>query len=659
MNAATRKLSLIGIAALLTHCASADGTSQSGASTDGTENGIAGDKTATDAEGKAGDGRNGLTEINSGSTQRIARSSDIAADAKAYAARQAAKAGVSNPAFVVNSVTKGIDGVQHVRLTQTHNGVKVYGADVVVHADESELLNVTGTVALQVNVDMSASIAKGTVVDSAKTERFGARTVATQDESTEQVVYIDAAGVQHLAYHSAFFNEADQGIAPARWNHIYDAQSGKLLARWNGIDSLSQASGPGGNAKYNHPWVDQLDVESKSGGYVMTTAAQKTLDLKNTTGAGSEVTSTSLQFTDAPVNDAHGYAEATLGVMKLFGFNSIDNQGFQIVSRVHYSRNYENAFWNGSTMTYGDGASTFYPLSGAVDVVAHEIHHGFTEKHSGLAYSGEPGGLNEGFSDIAGKIAEFMYEPESANFDVGAKIYKAAGAALRYMCNPTKDGRSIDNAANMTSSLDPHYSSGVPNKWFCQASKRFSSPTLDDANATATPDGVKRAGQAIYLANANYWTSSTSFTQACQGTIDAARSLQYTDAEIKALKDSWKDVGVFCDGDAAPPPPCDETLTDASGTITSPNYPNVYPNSYKKTTCIDAPAGQKVTLTFTDFQTEAGYDYVTLKDKTGAVLSKTAGSTKPAAVTADRVYVIFTTDSSQNKKGWSANWSSN
>ena len=70
------------------------------------------------------------------------------------------------------------------------------------------------------------------------------------------------------------------------------------------------------------------------------------------------------------------------------------------------------------------------------------------------------------------------------------------------------------------------------------------------------------------------------------------------------------DVGVYCDGATAPPPACDETLTGASGTITSPNYPNNYNDGFVKTWCIDAPKGSEATLTFTDFETEAGYDFV-------------------------------------------------
>ncbi|EIL93752.1 zinc-dependent metalloprotease, partial [Rhodanobacter spathiphylli] len=133
----------------------------------------------------------------------------------------------------------------------------------------------------------------------------------------------------------------------------------------------------------------------------------------------------------------------------------------QLRMNVHYKSNYENAFWDGSAMNFGDGASTFYPLV-SLDVTSHEISHGYTEQNSNLEYSGQSGGMNEAYSDIAGEAAEF-YDRGSADFLVGADIVKTSagiGDALRYMCNPPQDGGSIDNAANYTSSLDVHYSSG-------------------------------------------------------------------------------------------------------------------------------------------------------------------------------------------------------
>jgi pseudolysin/vibriolysin len=135
----------------------------------------------------------------------------------------------------------------------------------------------------------------------------------------------------------------------------------------------------------------------------------------------------------------------------------------KLVMKVHYGSAYENAFWDGSTMNFGDGASTFYPLT-SLDVTGHEVSHGFTEQNSNLTYSGMSGGMNEAFSDMAGEAVEY-YVRGTNDFLVGPEIFKAAGA-LRYMANPTQDGRSIDNAANYTSALDVHNSSGVFNKAF-------------------------------------------------------------------------------------------------------------------------------------------------------------------------------------------------
>lgn len=671
MFGTSKHVSLFGIALVLAACAET-GSSSPGTGSDDTAKG-AGSDAPTSAEAKQRtEARDSLKPVASSATERRQRTSNLAADARAFANSVAARAGVVDPRFVDFSI-KSADGQDHVRLEQRTviggEELRVWGADVVIHADQGSLFGLTGSMSVNAHEALDPRMARSAdsvdaarALQLAKADRFGAAagSVTTTREDSERIVYMDHQGTPHVSIHTTFYNElvttGGKTFGPGLWNHIYDEATGELLASWNGIDTISQASGPGGNPKYTHSWSDELDVESQGAGYVMTTSRLHTTNMNNSqSGGGSAVTASSLSsFNDAAINDAHGYAEITLNMLsEWMGHNSIDDNGFRIVSRVHYGTQYENAFWDGSQMTYGDGKTYFYALSGAVDVVAHEIDHGFTSKHSNLAYSGEPGGLNEGFSDIAGKTAEWYYKG-TANFDLGGDIFKSDGA-LRYMCDPRKDGRSIDNAAQMTASLDPHYSSGVPNKAFCRLAKRLSSGSAD---GNATRDGVHRAASAFFKANANYWTSSTTFNQACQGTVDAARAAGFTTEEVAAIKDSWLDVGVYCDGATPPPPPCDVTLTNASGELTSPNFPNAYGNNFSKTWCIDAPAGQSVTLTFTDFETESGYDYVTLRDKAGTQLSKTAGSTAPAAVTSSRVYVVFNTDSSVTKKGWRATWTS-
>jgi len=495
-------------------------------------------------EDSALDTREGLKALPPVAKARRARSMDPGAAAIAYVTAAAESAGARDPEYKVLNIAKDVDGLTHVRLQQLHDGVLVWGADVAVHMSDAEVVGAAGSLAANIALDNTiATQDPAAILARAKKDRFGTRYVETSRERTEKIIYVDARGASHLAIHTAFFNEQQDSLEPAFWHHIYDAQSGKLLARWNELHTLEQASGPGGNPKVTQSWPQALDVEPRARSFVMTTSRMKTLNMRNATSNGVEVTGAlEGSFNDPVINDAHGYTEVTLNAIKeWFNRNSINDNGFVIQSRVHYGRNYENAFWDGSQMTYGDGKTTFYPLTGGVDVISHEIHHGYTQFHSRLAYSGQPGSFNEGFSDIAGKVVEW-YLRGTANFDIGRDVFKA-DRALRYMCNPPQDGKSIDNAANMRPSLDPHYSSGVTNKAFCVSVKRLSSGTAD---GEATQAGVRRAGEAYFLANAQYWTSSTTFVQGCKGVLDAARALEFTADEVAHLQAAWAAVGVTC-----------------------------------------------------------------------------------------------------------------
>src|SRR3546814_18437778 len=82
-----------------------------------------------------------------------------------------------------------------------------------------------------------------------------------------------------------------------------------------------------------------------------------------------------------------------------------------------------------------------------LDVLAHEVSHGYTEQNSNLEYSLQPGGINEAFSDMAGEAAEFFFKGEN-DFLIGGEILKAPGEALRYMADPTLDGISIGRATD-------------------------------------------------------------------------------------------------------------------------------------------------------------------------------------------------------------------
>ena len=111
---------------------------------------------------------------------------------------------------------------------------------------------------------------------------------------------------------------------------------------------------------------------------------------------------------DVAVNEAYDGSGATYDLyFEVFGRNSIDGNGMRLDSTVHYSRNYDNAFWNGSQMVYGDGdGEIFQRFTKSIDVIGHELTHGVTQFTANLEYQDQPGALNESISDVFGSLVK-------------------------------------------------------------------------------------------------------------------------------------------------------------------------------------------------------------------------------------------------------------
>jgi Zn-dependent metalloprotease len=503
-----------------------------------------------------------IVEVDVKVSESIASKGDMATSAASYLANNLTAISAGDRFDVINSGMNHLNS-PFLRMAQTHDGVPVFGGEVVVQSNGAQFASANGQVVSRLaGLNTRPSIDKAAALATAKASYVGqAGDRVTQlgfsREKTRLVILPMDGGAPRLAWHAVFFTEYQANVAPGLWNYFIDAQTGEVLRKFNALDTLSQASGPGGNAKVARTWNAQLDVEPSGTQFMMDTARLRTTNMNNgTTGQGTIVVGPLNPIGDAAINDAHGFSEAVANMLTDWqGENSIDGAGFKLISRVHYSTSYENAFWDGTQMTYGDGASTFYPLSGSADVAGHEINHGYTSFHSNLTYSGQSGGMNESFSDISGELTEAYIKQAAPDLLVGADIFKSATGALRYMCNPTMDGRSIDNIANFTSGIDVHFSSGIMNKTFCLIARRLGSGT---ATGPATLASIQRAGRPYFLANKQIWTAGSTFQQGCQGVWDAATSLGYTTAEKCTIRQSWIDVGLTC-GDAAlcggPPPP--------------------------------------------------------------------------------------------------------
>lgn len=167
----------------------------------------------------------------------------------------------------------------------------------------------------------------------------------------------------------------------------------------------------------------------------------------------------------------------------LFGRNSIDGAGMTMSSSVHFGVDFNNAFWNGMRMTYGDGdGNIFVDFTRSVDVIAHELTHGVTQFTLQLVYKNQSGGLNESMSDVFGS----MFRQWRANQDVDAadwligKEIMGPGAiargftCLRDMANPAAAHCLAPQPVHFSqyqTGMGPHSSSGIPNLAFCTAAK--------------------------------------------------------------------------------------------------------------------------------------------------------------------------------------------
>jgi len=268
---------------------------------------------------------------------------------------------------------------------------------------------------------------------------------------------------------------------------------------------------------------------------------------------------------DALINTSYDRLGTTYDCYKtLFNRDSFNNAGALLKSSIHYSNKYNNAYWDGKQMVYGDGdGNSLSNLAASMDVTAHELTHAVTGATSKLVYSGESGGLNEAMSDIFGNTCEWFKDGQvvSANtWKVGEDVYtpSKSGDALRYMNDPKLDGSSLDFWTSSAGNVDVHYSSGIANLVFYLLSQGGTHPR-GKSNVSVTGIGIAKASQIFYKANTALFTSQTNFAAAKTATEQAASQLGYTTEEIASVTAAWNAVGV---GSVVTPPSNPIALTN-------------------------------------------------------------------------------------------------
>ena len=256
---------------------------------------------------------------------------------------------------------------------------------------------------------------------------------------------------------------------------------------------------------------------------------------------------------DAAADEAYDGLGATYRLYQdVYGRSSLDGEGLRLDASVHYGQQYDNAFWDGAQMVFGDGdGQVFTRFTVSPSVIGHELTHGFTQFTANLDYQGQAGALNESVSDVFGMLVEQYAEQQSAtaaSWLVGQGLFTAAvqGRALRDMANPGtaydddvlgKDPQPATMAGYVQTTDDNggvHTNSGIPNHAFQLAAVALGGNAWD------------RAGQVWFdVMTSGTLAKDVDFAGFAAATV-AAASTRYGDGSdvATAVEGAWQQVGV-------------------------------------------------------------------------------------------------------------------
>jgi Zn-dependent metalloprotease len=259
---------------------------------------------------------------------------------------------------------------------------------------------------------------------------------------------------------------------------------------------------------------------------------------------------------DVAVNEAYDGSGVTYDLYKdVYARNSIDNNGMRLDSTVHYKRDYDNAFWNGEQMVYGDGdGELFNRFTIAIDVIGHELTHGVTQFEAKLVYFQQPGALNESMSDVFGSLVKqysLNQTADQADWLIGAGLLASGvnGVALRSMKAPgtayddpvlgkdPQPGHMKDYVNTASDNGGVHINSGIPNHAFYVVAKLIGGHAWE------------KTGQIWYVTLRDKLTSTSNFQQCANQTFQVAAALFGAGSlEQQAVKSGWAEVGIDVEG---------------------------------------------------------------------------------------------------------------
>ena len=530
-------------------------------------------------------------------------------------------------------------GISHEKYQLFHKGVKVEFSTYTLHSKSDKLESMSGEFYEIVNLNTRPALSKEQAFDNAL-KQIGAKSYLWESPSDAKIneyqkpngelVFLplfdeDAKGNKTVEVRLSYKFDIYATNPVSRGDIYIDALTGTTLFYNATIKHLEEFSTIKTNSTHKkikeQKTSTSLILANADTRYSGTQSIQSTLSgssyILSDTGRGKGIITYNMKkgtsytaavnFTDVDNNwsaaeynnankdngalDAHWGAEKTYDYwLSVHGRSSFNNAGAAIKSYVHYSSNYNNAYWNGNVMTYGDGSGTGgFDILTSIDVAGHEIGHAVCTYTANLAYQLESGAMNEALSDIWGACIEYYAAPTKKPWLIGEDIERRSGhLSLRSMSDPKTEGQPdtyggtnwVNQVKCRPSSRNDycgvHTNSGVLNHWFYILTEGKTG-TNDKSNSySVTGIGIDKAAKITYRLESNYLTANSTYANARTFGIQSAIDLYGDNSpEVIATTNAFYAVGI---GSAYSAPTAKTNLSKIAVSETIDDDLVLYPN---------------------------------------------------------------------------------
>lgn len=461
-------------------------------------------------------------------------------------------------------------GFTHYRYTMAYKGVPVDGTDWIIHGLGDKAMSANGYLPNNLSINPIPAISQQEAYQKAL-DHMDANSYMWEDPANDailteingtpstykpipQLTIADTDFERATPYYKLAWKVDVYASSPTSRKLIYiDAQTGEVIKDLEILHSVNAV----GTAVTQYAGTQTITTDQQSSNRFRLRETNRGMGVEIITlnMDGDSVYGNSIDFIDddnywddvadfeRSATNCHWSAEQTYDYFLTYhNRNSIDDNGMPLRSYLNYRVGYQNAFWNGRYMTFGDGAGSPFTTT---DVVSHEFSHGLTGSSARLVYANEPGALNESFSDIFGNVVEYYADSTQANWLIGEGF-----GAFRSMSNPnqfndpaTYKGRnwyegSFDNGG-------VHINSGVQNRWFYLLVEGGTGLTEGGDQYIVQGIGWEKAAAIAYRNLTVYLGRFSQYEDAREGAIRSAEDLYGTcSQEYESVINAWYAVGI-------------------------------------------------------------------------------------------------------------------